>query len=249
LKTRDFAEGGYRYIEGVFQYSAGVQALKGHEIVRLRFREPPRLAEGFRRIERHLGDIGRPLAALCACELRSPAPFSEAGFRSFNESYVSALDRWGIVQAGKSPLARSNVCPEISPPAEPGFHAFCFTRPAAEATAPSFVISGSGETIEGSATYLERVVAFGDTSPQGMRKKARHVLGEMERRLEGLGLSWADTTDSQVYTVYDIHSFLADELVGRGAAARGFTWHFARPPVEGLDFEVDCRGIATEVVA
>ena len=85
MKRRDFAAGGYRYIEGVFQYSAGVQALKGYEIVRLRFREPPPLAEGFRRIERHLGDIGRPLAAFCACELRSPAPFSEAGFRAFNE--------------------------------------------------------------------------------------------------------------------------------------------------------------------
>ena len=123
------------------------------------------------------------------------------------------------------------------------------TRPATDTAAPSFVISGSGETMEGSATYLERVVAFGDTSPQGMRKKARHVLGEMERRLGALGLGWADTTDSQVYTVYDIHALLADELVRRGAAARGFTWHFARPPVEGLDFEVDCRGIATELVA
>ena len=26
----------------------------------------------------------------------------------------------------------------------------------------------------------------------------------------------------------------------------GFTWHFARPPVQGLDFEMDARGVAQE---
>jgi hypothetical protein len=28
----------------------------------------------------------------------------------------------------------------------------------------------------------------------------------------------------------------------------GLTWHFARPPVQGLDFEVDVRGVAHELV-
>jgi hypothetical protein len=37
--------------------------------------------------------------------------------------------------------------------------------------------------------------------------------------------------------------------VRRGTARNGFTWHFARPPVEGLDFEVDCRGAPIELVA
>jgi hypothetical protein len=26
------------------------------------------------------------------------------------------------------------------------------------------------------------------------------------------------------------------------------TWHFARPPVQGLDFEMDVRGVAQEFV-
>jgi hypothetical protein len=26
------------------------------------------------------------------------------------------------------------------------------------------------------------------------------------------------------------------------------TWHFARPPVQGLDFEVDVRAVAHELV-
>jgi hypothetical protein len=28
----------------------------------------------------------------------------------------------------------------------------------------------------------------------------------------------------------------------------GLIWHYARPPVEGLDFEVDVRGLARELV-
>ena len=247
MKTREFAAGGYRYIEGVFQYSAGVRAMDGQEIVRARFRRPLPLAEGFARIERHLSESGRPLTALCACELRSPAPFSEAGFRSFNESYVSVLDRWGILQEGRSPLARSNVCPAVAPPPEPAFLAFCYTRPAAGG-APSFVIAGSGEVPEGLGNYRDHIVRFGDTSPQGLREKALYVLDVMERRLAALGLGWADCTQTQVYTVHDLHPFLAGDLVARGAARLGFTWHFDRPPVAGLEYEMDCRGIPVELV-
>jgi len=63
-----------------------------------------------------------------------------------------------------------------------------------------------------------------------------------------LGKGWADVTATQVYTVFDIHSFLGDEFVRRGAMTGGLTWHFARPPVQGLDFEVDVRGVTRELV-
>lgn len=246
MKTREFAAGGYRYIEGVFQYSSGVKALDGHEIVRVQFRRQVALAEGFTRIERFLADAGRPLTSFCACELRSPAPFTEAGFRTFNEGYVGTLGRWGIFQEGRNPVARSNVCPEVAPPAAPGFHAFCYTRPAA-GKAPSFVIAGSGETPEGQGNYRDHIVRMGDTSPEGLREKAMYVLDIMERRLGALQVGWEDTTQTQIYTVYDLHPFLAECIVKRGAARRGFTWHFDRPPVIGLDFEVDCRGVAVEL--
>jgi hypothetical protein len=74
------------------------------------------------------------------------------------------------------------------------------------------------------------------------------VLGEMERRLALLGFTWRDTTASQAYTVHDLYPFLADEIVRRGAARAGLTWHFARPPVRELEYEMDCRGIADERV-
>jgi hypothetical protein len=243
----DFAAGGYRFLPGVFQYSGGAAAQPGHAIERVRFRAPVPLAEGFARIERIIGAAGRPLTAFCACELRSPVPFTEQGFRAFNEVYVVTLEKWGLFDGKVNPVARSNVCPEIDPPAEPSFHAFSFTVAASDA-APSFVIAGSGEAREGGATYRERTVRHGETSPDAMREKARYVLGEMERRLAAFGFGWADTTATQVYTVHDLHPFLADEIVRRGAARSGLTWHFARPPVRGLEYEMDCRGVGRERV-
>ena len=148
VEAVEFAAGGYRYVPGVTQYSGGAAALPGHEIVRVRFRQPLPLDAGFKRIETIIGEAGRPLTAFCACELRSPAPFSEAGFKSFNAAYCGVLERWGIYQGGVNPVARSNVCPEIAPPDAPCFHAFCFTVEA-ESAAPSFVIAGSGEVAGG----------------------------------------------------------------------------------------------------
>jgi hypothetical protein len=63
-----------------------------------------------------------------------------------------------------------------------------------------------------------------------------------------LGFGWADVTATQVYTIFNIHALLADEFVRRGAISGGLTWHFARPPVLGLDFEVDVRDVAHELV-
>jgi hypothetical protein len=238
---REFGPGGYRFIPGVVPYSAGVAALPGHAIERVEFRRPVPLADGFGTIRGILGAAGRPATALCACELRSPAPFTEAGFRAFNKAYVGTLAEWGLFEHEVNPVARSNVCPEIDPPPEPSFHAFAFTR-AADA-APSFVVAGSGEVPEGHKEYFDHIVSRGDASPQGLREKARFVLGEMERRLSALGFSWHDTTATQVYTVHDLYPFLADEIVRRGAARAGLTWHFARPPVVELEYEMDCRGV------
>jgi hypothetical protein len=247
--TTAFPPGGYAYIPGVFQYSAGAVALPGFAIERVRFGAPVPLAAGFARAAAHIQAAGRPLSAFCACELRSPAPFSEAGFIAFNRVYVGTLAQWGIFKDETNPVARSNVCPEIDPPAEPSFHAFCFTVAAGAAGAPpSFHISGSGEAPEGKGRYGEFIVARGDTSPAGMRQKARSVLGEMERRLAAVGAAWRDATAVQLYTVYDVHPFLGDELVRRGATRHGLTWHFARPPVVELDYEMDCRGVALERV-
>lgn len=244
-ETIEVPAAGYRYIPGVFQYSAGVGALDGFQIERVTFQIPISLAAGFVFIERYLAEQGVPLLGFCACELRSPAPFTDAGFIAFNRHYCGTLERWGVMTGEKNPVARSNVCPELDKPAEPSFHAFCFARKSPGA-AGSFVIAGSGEAEEGHASYRERTVRFGDTSEAGLREKGIYVLNRMEQRMAAVGATWSDTTAAQAYTVFDLHPFFQDEIARRGAAGNGLTWHLARPPVQGLDYEMDCRSVPLE---
>lgn len=241
--------GGYRYIKGVFQYSAGVAAADGYRLERARFSNIPELEEGFAAIRSHLRSLGRPMSALCACELRSPKPFTEDGFKEFNRRYVAALGEFDVLKDGRNPVARTNVCLEIDPPPVASVYAFSYTVPH-ERHGPSndFVVSGSGEVPEGMSSYREHVIRLGDRSTDGMRTKAQWVCTEMERRMESLGFNWGNATGTQVYTVQDIHPFLADELVRRGASKWGVSWHFSRPPVTELDYEMDVRGISREII-
>jgi hypothetical protein len=243
----DIAQFGYRYIPGPFQYSAGVATLPGHRIERMRFLNPVPLEAGFARIEAYLKEAGLAPTAFCACELRSPAPFTDEGFRSFNRLYVGTLERWGIVKGDANPVARSNVCPAIDPPSQPSFHAFSIAVPSSD-KAKSFVIAGSGEAKEGQGLYASRTVRYRETTPDAMREKAVFVLQEMERRLAALSAGWIDTTATQAYTLHELHHFLADEIVRRKAARHGLTWHFASPPVIDLEYEMDCRGVHVEKV-
>jgi hypothetical protein len=240
--------GGYRYIKAVFQYSGGVAAEPGFEIVRARLARPVALADGFKAIEAHLKAAGRPLAAFCACELRSPAPFTEQGFLEFNKAYAATLERWGICKDGVNPVARTNVCPAFEPPAAPSLYAFSYTVPAAAGARGTFIVAGGGEAPEGKPNYHDHIVRRGDTTPEGLRDKVRYVVGEMQRRLAALGFSWADAVSTQAYTVHDIGALVEREIVARGAAAGGLEWHFARPPLAELDYEMDVRGAAREFV-
>ena len=243
----EFSTGNYRFIPAVFQYSAGSAASAGYEIERVRFDRLVPLAEGFAQIAKYIQAVGRPLTSFCACELRSPAAFTDEGFRAFNLHYVKTLAEWGIYDGTTNPVARSNVCPEIAPPAEPSFYAFSFTRPR-QTISPSFVIAGSAEAREGAGPYAERIVRYRDLSPDGVRDKVRFTTSAMEQRLAAFGFGWKDTTGVQAYSIRDFHPVLADELVRRGATRSGLTWHFARPPVIDLEYEMDCRRVLREVV-
>ena len=245
--TRDFPAGNYRFIPAVFQYSSGAAADSGFEIERVRFDRLLSLAEGFAQVAKYIRSAGRPLTSFCACELRSPAAFTEDGFRIFNAHYVKTLAEWGLFDGVVNPVARSNVCPEIDPPVEPSFYAFSFTRPSQSRT-PTFVIAGGAELRDGSGSYAERTVRYRDLSPNGLKEKVRFTVGSMESRLGAFGFGWKDTTAAQAYSVHDFHPVISDELVRRGAARFGLTWHFARPPVIDLEYEMDCRRVMREMV-
>jgi hypothetical protein len=227
------AEGGFAFLEGVFPYSQGAVALDGYALERVRFARPVPLAEGFRRIAAHLQGLGRPKTALCACELRSPRPFSFDGFGEFNRGYVAVLEQWGLYRDGRNAVARSNVAPEIDPPAEPSFYAFSYAVPAAHERR-DFVVAGSGEWPEG-GRFPEDIVS-------GLNNKVVWVLDKMEERMRGLGaFGFGDASAVQVYTV---QRFPMDLVAQRAGSA--VVWQYCRPPIEGLEFEMDARSVSVE---
>ena len=66
--------------------------------------------------------------------------------------------------------------------------------------------------------------------------------------MAALGFDWSSSTGTHLYTVHDVHPFVGEEIAKRGAMASGLSWHFARPPVEDLDYEMDVRGVLRERV-
>lgn len=246
-----FAPGAYRYIRAVFQYSGGIAAEPGYQVERARFMQPLPLAEAFVAIEAHLKALGRPPAAFAACELRSPAPFTDQGFYDFNKQYVTTLARWGIYNEGDAllnPVARTNVCPMYDKPAVPSMYAFSYTVPAVQSTRATFIVSGGGDAKESGPSYRERIVRAGDTSPEALREKVSFVIAEMERRMKLLGVGWNDAVTTQIYTVQNVGHLIGELLASRGAAAGGVVWNYMRPPVVDLEFEMDVRGAGREIV-
>jgi hypothetical protein len=240
-----FNAGGFSFLKGGFPYSQGVRALPGYAIERVRFSHPVPVAQGFAAIQSYLQLVGRPRTALCAAELRSPGQLSMTGFRQFNDGYVEVLRQWELFRDGTNPVARSNVAPAIDPPAEPSFYAFSYTVRAQQAS--NVVVAGSGEWPEG-GTFPEDIVARGDVSAAGLLAKARSVMNTMTRRLSALGTQWSQASAVQVYTVHEIHAIMRDEIVPRAGNGSGLTWHYCRPPIEELEYEMDVRAVAAERV-
>jgi hypothetical protein len=240
-------EGGYSFLKGIAPYSAGAVANAGFEIERARFAKALPIAQAFARLDAHLRALHRPPQALCGMELRSPKPFTFAGFNAFNSTYVHFLEQRRILVGSLNPVARTNVAPEIAPPAEPVVYAFSYTVPA-QSSSRSFIVAGSGELPEGSLDPHE-VVRGGEHSPDALAEKARFVLEIMDRRVSGLGASWEDVGAVDVYTVHNIHPLLASIIVPQtGNARQGITWYYSRPPIASIEYEMDVRGCAREIV-
>jgi len=240
--------GNYSFLPGIAPYSAGVLAAPGFEIVHVRLGRYLPLLAGFDAIKSALKKAGRPLQSLCGMELRSPKPFTFAGFSEFNASYVDVLRRWEILFGDVNPVARTNVAPAVHPPQQPSLYAFSYTIPSA-ANRRTFVVAGAGELPEGSLQESD-VVRRGDVSASAILEKARFVMGLMSARLKGLGVTSSEVTVTDVYTIHEFSPFLKEDLLhslGEGRA-HGVTWHYSRPPIESIEFEMDLRGCVTEVL-
>ena len=234
--------GGFAFLPGSAPYSSGAVALPGFEILRVTLQRPLPYREGLRLIDRHLAAEGRPAQALCGVELRSPAPWSMDGFGAFNQGYCAELNARGILLGTVNPVARTNVAPAYAPPTEPSLYAFSYTVPSSLSDR-TFVAAGSGELND------TGIIAEGNSSPQGLRIKAEFVMMVMATRIAGLGVNPAEVTALQIYSIHSPLDYLQDLLLAPlGAAAiHAFQWYYSRPPVLGLEFEADLRGVHREL--
>jgi hypothetical protein len=240
------APGQYRFLPGIDAFSSGVVAMPGHEIVHATLQAPIPYRDGFALIERHLTALGRPRAALCAIELRSPRPFSFGGFDEFNRGYHGILEAWSLLVDGVNPIARTNVAPVVGAPAEPSLYGFSYTVAGQEQGAATFVVAGSGDVRGRTAGDIVR---RGETAPDALAEKAAYVLDTQAGRLAGLGATWPDVTAVDIYTPHPIHALLGPAILPRmgAAAVHGTHWFLSRPPIEGLEFEMDMRGVRREI--
>jgi hypothetical protein len=245
----DHPHGNYRFLPGISPYSCGVVSSPGYEIVYVTFQNPPPYRQGFERIADFLKLAGRSKVALCGISLRSPQPYSFRGFAAFNAEYADILKSWGLFVNGINPIARTNVAPVVNPPAESVLYGFSFTQPSAVDLPPTFVVAGAGELPEGILSR-EGIVALGDTSPTGLAIKARFVMDLMESRLRGLGGDWPLVSTVNVYTAHSLTPLLPEVVLGRIGSANihGVHWHYSRPPIEEIEYEMDLRGTRTELI-
>lgn len=240
----DNARGNYSFLPGIGAFSSGAVAMPGYEVVRVVLAAPLPYRKGFAGVDRFLLAQRRPPQALCGVELRSPRPMTFAEFASFNLGYMEALQERDIFVEGVNPVARTNVAPAVDPPAEAALYAFSYTTPAKDSPV-TFVVAGGGDRIvKGDQAEASDLIRSGDVSAEGMREKATFVLGLMEKRLAALGAGWPAVTAVSVYTVQNIFPLLANLLLPRLGPAKihGLRWHFVRPPVQEMEFEMDLSG-------
>jgi hypothetical protein len=244
----DHPHGGYRFLKGIGPFSSGCRAAPGYEVVHAVFHSLPPLDAGFDSIEQHLRSIGRPIQALCGMELRIAAPLSVAAFDAFNAPYIAKLKSWDVFVGELNPVARTNVAPEPDRVSRPSVYGFSYTVES-QRMAPTLIAAGGGE-LKSARLDESEIVRFGDTSPGGLAEKAEAVLGIMSKRLAGMEADWSLVTAADVYCVHNIHAILESTILPRlkEASRRGVHWFNARPPVTGIDFEMDVRVVGQEIV-
>ncbi len=239
--------GCYKFLKGIAPYSCGAVATDGFRIVHATLREATPWREGFDRIDAHLKATNLGRDALCGVELRSPRPFTMAGFIEFNIDYCKRLEAWGLYVDGVNPIARTNVAPLHNPPSAPVVRGFSYAEPSTDNGAATLVIAGAGELIDG-ALEEDKIIRRGETSQEAIAEKADFVIQVMAERLAGLGAGWDQINTVDVYTAHPVDP-LVDRLAAMASVQKhGFVHHVTRPPVAEIEFEMDMRGPGLEIV-
>ena len=234
--VQPFPAGGYRFISHQFQYSGGVAAEPGFRIERARFARSVPLADGFDAIEAYLAGIGRSPTAFCACELLSPAQFTDAGLSLSIGTMSSGWPPGGFSATRSTRLpARTSARKSTHPPRRPSTPSAIRCR-AKAARRAALSLPEAAKRARAAPAMRGASSGPATTHPRRCARKQPSYSGRWSSAWQALGFSWADVTATQVYTIFEIHPLLADQFVRRGAMSGGLAWHFARPPVQGLDF-------------
>ena len=228
----NFAPGSYRFIVATGRpFSSGVVADRGFDLVRAVFSRPLPLGDGLDAARRHVESAGRPATALAGFELRIPEPLSRADFDAFNAPYVERMANLGLRSGSEWVTARTNVAPTIAGVREPSLYAFAYTVPRGLRAGPAFRLSGATESRhEGSAA-----------------DRLRSIVEELEARMVELGVSWDDATAINLYSATGAR---VDQVAAgiNSAALRGLNWFPSLPPIRDFEFEIDARGMGTDIV-
>lgn len=246
-------EGGYAFLPASATYSSGAIASPGFGMSHVIFRRPLPLAEGFDAMRAYLSLLNRPMAAVCGIEVRIGQPLTWDGFSDFNKGYIALLQQHGLHIGGKAPAVRTNVAPLPTSvaPGEPSIYAFTHTLPMTT-NSENYIIAGQGES--GKAPEgrppREGIVRLGDTTPEAMREKAAFCVAAANDIMRRLSVTWADASATNIYTAHPYHTFHEDTVLGDMAASaiHGVHWHYSRPPIEEIEFEIDARNVAQEIM-
>ena len=92
------------------------------------------------------------------------------------------------------------------------------------------------------------MVGGGEPWPAGLREKTRFVLQLMRQRLLGLGLNWSAVSQVDIYTPHRLDEILSEAILPNigEAAIHGVHWHFSRPPIAEIEFDMDLRAVVSE---
>lgn len=147
------------------------------------------------------------------------------------------------------PGSRTNVAPAAAAPSVPSIYAFTFTAPAIGALSnPSFVVAGAGDLHDQAELTPAAIVRSGDTSHEGLLAKANTVVAVMSDRLHGINVNWLQVSTINLYTIHSLDHFLEPVLLPKlgPVALHGVHWYYSRPPIAGLEYEMDLRHVAAD---
>lgn len=240
----DNKAGAYKILPGGAAFCSGVLPYEGYEIVRVLLRPWIPLEQGYGFIENYLKSVGRPVQSFCGIELRVPAPLAMNDWSSFNVPYLAQLRKWGLIFSDQSAVCRSNIALTLNAPTTTSLCAFSYTSPTS-AKNKTFFLSGQAD-IDANG----KAIADGDTGPAAMQKRARFTIVTVSATLAKLGVSWHDTTQVAFFHANDIPDLWEPTLLGSlgEALSRGVLVYRARPPIAGLEVELEARAVRQEFV-